>query len=207
MPINELLSRVSRRAVLLGLGAAGAALALGGPARADASARAEALVTTLAQQLTTLVNSGRSETQMYAAFEGILVQYADMPAIAASVLGPPWRGASASQKQAFVAAFQSYLAHRYGKQFRDYQDARIKVSGSRDGGKAGVLVQTTVVRPGQEDTDVDWQVSERSGSARVVNLVIEGVSMLANERAEVGAMLEAQRGSLDGLIGQLRSLA
>ena len=144
---------------------------------------------------------------MYAAFEGILVHYADMPAIAASVLGPPWRSASASQKQAFVAAFQSYLAHRYGKQFRDYQDARINVSGSRDGGKAGVLVQTTVVRPGQEDTDVDWQVSERSGSARVVNLVIEGVSMLANERAEVGAMLEAQRGSIDGLIGQLRSLA
>jgi len=40
-----------------------------------------------------------------------------------------------------------------------------------------------------------------------VNLVIEGVSMLANERAEVGAMLDAQKGSVDGLIAQLRSLA
>jgi phospholipid transport system substrate-binding protein len=48
-------------------------------------------------------------------------------------------------------------------------------------------------------------VSDRSGSLKVVNLVIEGVSMLANERAEVGAMLEAQRGDLDKLIAQLNS--
>jgi len=60
-----------------------------------------------------------------------------------------------------------------------------------------------VVRPGQDDIAVDWQVSDRSGSPRVVNLVIEGVSMLANERAQVGAILDAQRGSIDGLIAQL----
>ena len=68
-------------------------------------------------------------------------------------------------------------------------------------------MSTTVVRPGQENIAVDWQISDRSGSARVVNLVIEGVSMLANERAEVGAMLDAQRGSLDGLIAQLNAQA
>ena len=80
------------------------------------------------------------------------------------------------------------------------------VTGARDGGKAGVLVETTVRRPGQDDIGVDWQVSDRSGAPRVVNLVIEGVSMLANERAEVGAMLDAQGASIDGLIGQLRSM-
>ena len=75
----------------------------------------------------------------------------------------------------------------------------------RDAGNSGVLVQTVVVRPSQPDINVEWQVSERSGSAKVVNLIIEGVSMLANERAEVGAMLEAQRGSIDGLINAMRA--
>ena len=138
---------------------------------------------------------------MVAAFKGIFTRYADMPAVAASVLGPPWRGASAGQRQAFVAAFQDYLARKYGKQFRDYRDAQVAVTGAKDGGKAGVLVATTVRRPGQDDIGVGWQVSDRSGSPRVVNLVIEGVSMLANERAEVGAMLDAHGGSIDGLIG------
>lgn len=192
-----------RRSLLAGL--AGAAfIGLAPPAAAQAGNAAAALVERLAAELTTLVNSGRSQAQIYAGFEAILARYADMPAVAGSVLGPPWRAASAGQRQQFVAAFQSYLARKYGAQFREYQNARIVVKGSRDGGRAGVLVQTTVVRPGQKDIAVDWQVSDRSGAPKVVNLVIEGVSMLANERAEIGAMLEASRGSVDGLIGQLR---
>ena len=194
----------TRRGLLAGL--AGTALvALAGPARAQSGDRAAALVTTLAAEVTKLINSGQSESRLYAAFEGILSRYGDMPAVAASVLGPPWRSASAAQKQQFVAAFQSYLARRYGGQFRDYRNARIEVKGTRDGGKAGTLVQTVVLRPGQETIAVDWQVSDRSGSPKVVNLVIEGVSMLANERAEVGAMLEAARGDLNALIAQLRA--
>ena len=196
----------TRRAVLAGLGVLGLA-AGAGPAAADAADRAKALVVTLADALQRLVNSGRGEGQTYAAFEGILSRYGDMPAVAASVLGPPWRSAGRGQKQAFVAAFQGYLARRYGRQFREYRNARIQVTGARDAGKAGVLVQTHVLRPGQESIAVDWQISERSGSPRAVNLIIEGVSMLANERAEIGAMLEAQRGSLDNLIGALRARA
>ena len=199
MPTND----PSRRALLVGLAGA-ALLAAAGPAAAQAGAAASALVTTLAAELTRLVNSGKSEKQIYAGFQTILVRYADMPAVAASVLGPPWRAAGAGQKEAFVAAFTSYLARKYGAQFREYQNARIAVEGTKDGGKAGVLVHTRVVRPGQEDIAVDWQVSDRSGSPKAVNLVIEGVSMLANERAEIGAMLEASRGDLDGLTAQLR---
>ena len=131
-----------------------------------------------------------------------------MPAVAASVLGPPWRGASAGQKQAFVAAFQSYLARKYGRQFREYRtpastvDRRARRRQGRGAGEDPV-VRARARRP----IAVDWQVSDRSGSARVVNLIIEGVSMLANERAEVGAMLDAQGGSIDGLIAQLNATA
>jgi phospholipid transport system substrate-binding protein len=197
--------RIGRRAALGLMTAAGLGAAL--PARAAATDRAVALVETLSAELTRLVNSGRSAGQLYGEFERLLVRYADMPAVSASVLGPPWRGASQGQRQAFVAAFQGYLSRKYGAQFDEYQNARIEVTGAKDAGRAGVLVQTRVVRPGEQAVAVDWQISERGGQARVVNLVIEGVSMLATERAEIGAMLEASRGSIDGLIGQLRARA
>jgi phospholipid transport system substrate-binding protein len=172
---------------------------------ADATDRAIALVTTISADVTALVNSGRSEAQMYAEFERLLARYADMPAVAAASLGPPWRTATAAQQRAYVAAFQTYLSQKYGRQFRDYRNARIEVTGARDGGNAGVLVNTRVVRPGQADIAVDWQISERSGAPKAVNLIIEGVSMLNNERAEIGAMLESQRGSIDGLITRMRA--
>jgi len=201
MPTTD---RITRRSALAGLAAA-AALVSASPARAVSIDAAKTLVAALAADLTNLVNSGRSANQLYGAFEGLLVRYGDMPAVAASVLGPPWRTADASQRRAFVAAFQTYLSRKYGAQFREFQNARIEVTGARDGGRAGVLVQTRVLRPGRESVAVDWQISDRSGSARVVNLVIEGVSMLATERAEIGARLEAARGDVSTLTAQLKA--
>jgi phospholipid transport system substrate-binding protein len=200
MPIND---RATRRQLLGGIAALAALAALGAPARAATTAGATAFVTGLTQELLALVTSGKADAQVYAGFDSILARYADMPAIGASVLGPPWRGATPAQKQAFVAAFQHYLSRRYGKQFRDYRSAKFQVTGAKDGGKAGILVATKVLRPGQDAIAVDWQVSDRSGQTKVVNLIIEGVSMLATERAQIGAMLDAQKGSLDRLTAQL----
>lgn len=205
MPISEYTPRIARRTVLAGLAATVALTLVPWPSRAQGVEQAQALVTTLASEMTALVNSGSSSSQLYAEFEQILARYADMPAVSASILGPPWRGASAGQQQQFVAAFQTYLSRKYGRQFEEYRSASIEVSGARDAGRAGVLVETTVLRPSQAPIGVDWQISDRSGSAKVVNLIIEGVSMLANERAEVGAILEAQGGDIDGLISALQS--
>lgn len=207
MRITEADGRMSRRAVMLGLAATALAVLAPRTLWANAVTRAEALVAGITADLTRLVNSGRSEAQLYGEFAGILARYGDMPAVAASVLGPPWRGASSAQKSAFVSAFQTYVARKYGRQFRDFQNAQIRLTGARDAGRAGVLVNTVVLRPGQENVAVDWQISERSGSPRAVNLIIEGVSMLANERAEVGAMLEAGGGSIDRLIAQMNGRA
>jgi phospholipid transport system substrate-binding protein len=203
MPISEL-SGMSRRGVMLGLAAAGAVLAFGAPARAQATAQAQAFVTSLSNELTQLVNSGRSDTQILDTFATLLAKYADLTAIGSSILGPPWRSASASQKQQFISAFSHYLSRRYGKQFREFKNAKINVTGARDAGRVGVLVNSQVLRPGQETVAVDWQISAQSGSQRVVNLVIEGVSMLATERAEMAGKLEAA-GSLDRLIADLNA--
>jgi phospholipid transport system substrate-binding protein len=207
MRITDVAAPWTRRDVLAGIAAGAVVLALPTGAVASAVSRAQDLVQQISAEMTRLVNSGRSGPQLYGEFERILARYADMPAVAASVLGQPWRSATAAQKSAFVSTFQSYLARKYGRQFEEYRDARIQVTGGRDAGRAGVLVNTQVVRPGRETIAVDWQISERGGSPRAVNLVIEGVSMLANERAEIGAMLDAQRGSIDGLIATMRGRA
>ncbi|WP_181164616.1 MlaC/ttg2D family ABC transporter substrate-binding protein [Amaricoccus solimangrovi] len=203
MRINE--AGLSRRAIMRGAAGLGLALALVGPARADAAASAQQLVVSLSGELTKLVNSGQSTNQVISSFQTIIMRYADMSAVSASVLGPTWRSASSAQKQAFVPAFTGYFARRYGKTFSDYKNATIQVQGAQDAGRAGVLVSSVVKRPGQEDIRVGWQIASGSGSPKVVNLIIEGVSALASERAEVAAMLDAQGGDLDRLIAQMKS--
>lgn len=198
MPITDL----TRRALL---GTAAALALLPAAARAQATDRATALVTKLAADFISALRSASSPERLSRDFATLLGRYGDMPVVASSVLGPPWRAASPAQKQAFVAAFQTYLARKYGAQFKDYQNAAVTVKRAQDAGDKGVLVSTSVVRPGREPIAVDWQVSERSGQPKVVNLIIEGVSMLTNERTEVRAMLEAAGGSLDKLTATMKA--
>jgi phospholipid transport system substrate-binding protein len=198
---------VGRRALLSCGLVIGLLLVLPVAGRASPTERAQAHVAQLSRELLALVNSGLPETRLYGEFERLLTRHADMPAVAAATLGPPWRSATPQQRERFVAAYRAYLARRYGRQFRDYQQSSLAIVRVRDAGNAGVLVETRLSRPGRADIAVDWQVSERSGQPRVVNLIIEGISMLANERAEIGTMLEAQRGSVDGLIQALRARA
>ena len=50
-------------------------------------------------------------------------------------------------------------------------------------------------------------LSDRSGSPKFFDLVVEGVSLLKTERAEIGAMLDASGGSIDRLIQRLEAIA
>ena len=66
--------------------------------------------------------------------------------------------------------------------------------------KAGVLVSTEVVVPGNPPLKVVWQISDGSGALKLVDLRVEGISMLSTERQEFRAKLKKFNGSLDDLI-------
>ncbi|MEM9779059.1 MAG: ABC transporter substrate-binding protein, partial [Pseudomonadota bacterium] len=46
---------------------------------------------------------------------------------------------------------------------------------------------------------------DRSGSPKMFNLFIEGISMLSTERSEIGALLAQNRNSIDALIADLQT--
>jgi len=190
--------------------AAAAALLPAAPARATTEAQARALVDAVAAELTSIVNSGGSLAQMIARFEGVFGRFADMDVIARSVLGPVARQASAQQLARFSAAYQGYLARKYGRAlFGGYSGGQVQVTGVSKSGTVYSVTSRAVMRRragGTETLSVIWQVSERSPQPRFFNMIVDGVNLFAIEREEVPALLEARRGNLDRLIADLPGL-
>ena len=196
---------VSRRVAMLTLGTA--ALACGLPLRAAAQSpdAAAALVSRAVGDVLGIINSGRSESAMLREFERIFRDYADVPIIAQSVVGPQWRGASDADRRAFIAAFQSYMARKYGRRFREFIGGEITVTGTRQV-RNFVEVISTVRVTGTAPFEVRWLVSDGSGQTRFFNMIIEGVNLMITERSEIGAMLDARGGDLGRLAADLRSM-
>jgi phospholipid transport system substrate-binding protein len=197
------MSNPTRRSVIAGLTASVAAfVAL--PARALTSQQAEALINRAVGDINSVINSGKSQSAMYGDFETIFRRYADVSTIARSALGPPARSASNGQINAFTDAFVGYLSRKYGKRFREFIGGEITVTGAKTVKNFQEVSALATLR-GQAPFVVSFMVSDRSGKDLFFDLLIEGISLLKSERAEVGAMLDKRRGDIDALISDLKT--
>lgn len=192
-----------RRAVLAG--AVGLMLSAALPTFAFGLTEGAAIsfINTVMTDVHVIINSGKSEAQMLADFDGFFSKHAEVPLIAKTALGAPGRAASSSQLSAYIRAFQGYISRKYGRQFRDFIGAELNVISSRDLGAKGVLVTSKVDLPTRPDYDMDWWVIEINGRPKMFDLVIEGISMVSTERTEIGAMLESFGGDIDKMTARL----
>jgi phospholipid transport system substrate-binding protein len=196
---------LSRREFGLTLAAAVAVTALPFPALALTADAAKALVDKTVADINSIINSGKSESAMLKDFEKLFTRYADVPAIARSVLGTAARSASKAQLSAYTKAFQGYISRKYGRRFREFQGGRIDVAEAK-ALKSYFEVISTAHLKGEAPFEVRWHVSDKSGKSLFFNIIIEGVNMLASERTEMGALLDQRGGDLDRLIADLKSL-
>jgi phospholipid transport system substrate-binding protein len=196
---------LSRREFGLTLAAAVAVTALPFPALALTADAAKALVDKTVADINSIINSGKSESAMLKDFEKLFTRYADVPAIARSVLGTAARSASKAQLSAYTKAFQGYISRKYGRRFREFQGGRIDVAEAK-ALKSYFEVISTAHLKGEAPFEVRWHVSDKSGKSLFFNIIIEGVNMLASERTEMGALLDQRGGDLDKLIADLKSL-
>ncbi len=199
--MNYMDSKLSRRSLIAGA----AAVLAAGPALALTKDQARVLVDNLVGEINAVINSGQSESEMFVSFEKIFAKYADVDAIARYTLGPDARRASPAQMRAFTDAFRGYIGRRYGRRFREFIGGQIEVVDAQKV-KSFYEVKTRARLRGQAPFFMTFQVTDRSGSDKFFNLMIEGVNLLLTERSEIGALLDQRGGDLDRLIRDLKTL-
>lgn len=198
------MQKTDRRGFLaLMAGAGTVAMLPAGRAQAMTANAALVLIQQATDAVYSVINSGQPSAQMYLQFEAIFARYADVNIIAQSVLGPAARQVSAAQFAAYKQAFQGYIGRKYGKRFREFIGSKVEVQGARPL-KSFYAVTSVAYLNGRAPMEVEWHVSDKSGSPRFFNLIIEGVNMLGTERAEIGAMLARRKGDIAALTADLQ---
>ncbi|WP_255470994.1 phospholipid-binding protein MlaC [Paracoccus sp. M683] len=196
--------KTNRRAFLALSGAGAMALAFRpGAAFALDAGQASAMIENAVTDVFAIINSGQPPAQIYRQLEGVFSRYADVDIIARSALGPAARQVSTAQFAAYRQAFQGYISRKYGKRFREFIGSKIEVTGARPL-KSFYAVTSVAYLNGRGPMQVEWHVSDKSGRVLFFNLIIEGVNMLATERAEISAMLARRKGDIAGLTADLQ---
>jgi phospholipid transport system substrate-binding protein len=168
---------------------------------ADKIKNSQSLVTDIYRELSIISELNLTESEQKEKLNFLFEKYVDVKIIARAVLGGAWRQASPSQKDKFISAFKEYASNKYGKQFSEFKGTKLKIQKSKDTGtKAGVLVSSYLTVPGRDSIKVIWQVSDGSGFVKLIDIKVEGISMLSTERQEIRSKLKKASGSINKLI-------
>lgn len=201
---------IARRSVLrlIGAGAvvAGSGVLMPAGVFAATEDQAKKVVRQAVDEVLALVTQPGASTEKAPKLRGIMEQYAAMPQIARFAAGPVWRQMSDSQQAAYVDAFSDYISRVYARRFQEYSGQTVSIDRAIDAGKKGILVESSVSQPQGAPVPVSWLVSDRAGGEpRIVDIIIEGVSLATTQRDEVGALYDRNAGNADKLIDALKS--
>lgn len=189
------LGRLLACAAILAASMAAAPPAAAGPAQDLISSLASDAKTTLNDR--SLAADARAER-----LKATLGEVIDKKRMARSMMGRYWRRADKDQQARLIDLLETYLINVYASRVDDVEgDIDVAIDGERDvGGRT--LVDSRVIRPTGPAVDVDWQVEEADGRLYVSDIVVEGVSLIVSQRAELASVIRRQ-GGIDGLIGIL----
>ena len=183
-PPKNRTNRLAAFALLLSVAFPGA-LAAAQPAP-EARAAMDVTVTAV---LDVLKAAGLSQAERLEKIEGITRESFDFETMARLVLKREWRRFSADQRGDFVREFSDYLAGSYGSRIDRYDQQSVDMNGERLEANGDVTVMTEI-RGGEADgIEVNYRLRNRNGGWRVIDVVIEGVSLVSSFRSQFADVL------------------
>ena len=118
------------------------------------------------------------------------------------VLARNWKRFSREQQQAFVEEFQNLLSRSYGDRIERYEQQRVEILGERAEQRGDVSVLTRILGGDLEGFKVDYRLRQREGDWYIIDVKIEGVSLVSNYRDQFKEVLG--RGGPDDLLARMR---
>lgn len=181
---------------------AAAGLALASPAQAADSAAAKGFVDKVATQVLAIVKSNSaSKSDKEAKLETLFADKVDINFIGRFVLGKHWRSATPQQQKDYIAAYRPFVLKNYAGKLAKYSGQTYTLKNARADGDAS-LVTMEIDDPNGQNVLVDYRVKGDGGNFRIVDIAVEGVSLLTTQRSEFNGIVENK--GIDGLIDALK---
>lgn len=133
----------------------------------------------------------------------LLASSFDVPAMAEFALGKAWGSTSEEDRKAYLRAFESQAVSEYLRRMKD--GVRIEFVGMRAPDHGDLLAGNKVTVPGKDDQAWLWKLRPNGDSWKIVDVLIDGKSAMAEERQTYAEVLQANHGDMSKLIAYIRS--
>lgn len=173
------------------------------PARADVQQDARTAVEqTTREVLTLLADKALASDVRIAKLTEIAERRFDLQLMSGLILGRNRNKLSPGQRDEFLEEFKRHLTVTYGDSLEKYSNEQVEILLTRPEKNGDITVKTKIVGGNANGVAVDYRMRGKSGPWRVIDVFIEGVSVVQNFRTQVQEIVSSE--GADRLITILR---
>ena len=155
-----------------------------------------------------LSDTSLSLDQKRAKFRTLLTRNFDLNTIGRFALGPYWREATPAEQSSYLKLFNDMVVEVYTNRFQEYNGEKLTVESAKPAVSGKDMIVTSYINPttaGGEKVRVDWRVRANGNNFRVVDVIVEGVSMSQTQRSEFASVIQRGGGKVSALITHLQN--
>lgn len=168
-----------------------------------ADQEAKAYVDRVANQVLSVVKDDTvAQEDKQSRIEKIFIDKVDIDFVAKFVLGKHWREASPEQKKDYTAAYKPFILKNYAGKLAKYSGQTYELKSSHTEDDASIVPMIIHDTNGR-DVSVDYRLRSLGSGFKIVDITVEGVSLLTTQRSEFNGIVE--RKGIDGLIAALKA--
>ena len=141
-------------------------------------------------------------------FTDLVMSAIDLNLISKFVLSKTWKNATDDQKERYIQAFKDYFINSYANKLDQYSGEQVEVVDAEEAGKY-VIVNSFIYREGTDTLKINlkWRLLNKDGEIKIIDLNIEGISLIIAQREEFQSFLANNEGDLEKLIEKIVSVS
>ncbi len=144
----------------------------------------------------------QDSSALYSKVRDWVLPHFDFQRISGYVLGSVWKQSDAELQERFKTEFSTLMLHTYGSALLAFQDQQIEfLPFVAKPGSSMATVKTQVVAQDGTVIPIDYRLGNHSGRWKVLDVKIDGISMVKTYRSEYGSIVK--RDGIDSLISAL----
>jgi phospholipid transport system substrate-binding protein len=129
----------------------------------------------------------------------------DIATIGRFALGTYWREATPTQKKEYLSLFEDMIVKTYAQRFSEYSGQTFTVGTSRKVTDRDSIVASQVLQKDGPPVNVEWRVRRENGTTKVIDVIIENISMSTTQRSDFAAVIQRGGGKVEALLESLRA--
>lgn len=168
--------------------------------------KAEDFVKNITKQgIEEIINSDVTQAEKDQRFAKLFNEYLDLDFIGRFVLGRYWKTATPKQRSEFITVYRELNIKTWSKRFDEFKDKIFIFNGTTPSSSQNqIFVNSTVPMDQGAPAKVVWRVKETNGQFKVVDIIIENVSLAITARNEYTTYIRKSPDGIDGLINDLK---